>query len=41
MVVGFALSDAVGIGTGGGGTAFTVTVAVWVTEPVELLATSV
>jgi hypothetical protein len=40
MVVGFALSDAVGIGTGGG-VALTVTVAVFVTEPTALVATSV
>jgi hypothetical protein len=37
MLEGDAVSEAVGIGSG----AFTVTVAVLVTEPVELLATSV
>ena len=41
MLEGDAVSEAVGIGTGGGWTAFTVTVAVLVTEPVELVATSV
>jgi len=40
IVAGIALSRAVGMGTGGGG-AVTVTVAVLVTEPAELVATSV
>jgi hypothetical protein len=39
MLEGDAVSEAVGIGTVGG-CAFTVTVAVLVTEPVELVATS-
>ena len=42
MLVGDAVSWAVGIGGGGGGVgALTVTVAVAVTDPAELLATSV
>jgi hypothetical protein len=42
MLVGEAVSWAVGIGGGGGGVgALTVTVAVAVTDPAELLATSV
>ena len=40
MVVGFAASDAVGIGTVGGA-ALTVTVAVFVVDPAALVATSV
>ena len=41
IVVDAGVSDAVGIGVGGGAGAFTVTVVVSVTEPAELLATSV
>jgi hypothetical protein len=40
MVIDEAVSEAVGMGTGGGA-AVTVTVAVLVTEPAELVATSV